>query len=536
VIVKNTKFIFVTGGVVSSLGKGALSAAMGKLLQARGYRVTIQKFDPYINVDSGTLNPLEHGECYVTCDGHEADLDLGHYERFLNIKTTRANNITTGRIYQTVINKERRGDYMGKTVQVVPHITDEIKRSIRQLSLKGQYDFIITEIGGTVGDIESLPFIESVRQLTWELGSSNCMCIHLAYVPYLSATKELKTKPVQHSVKLLLELGVQPDILVLRTEHPLTTEIRKKVALFCNVNEKAVIECIDLPSIYEIPLKVRQENLDTIILEKFNLPVNTESDLQPWIDFVNKMKNASEKVHIGLVGKYTSLPDAYISITESLKHASAYSDHCLDLRLISAEKIEENNVEKTLSGLDGLLIGPGYGIRGIEGKISALKFAREQNLPTFGIGLGMQCMCIEFARNVLGLKDATSTEFNPNTADNVIDLMDEQKSVANMVGTMRLGNFDCEVDKNSIAYRAYQNEHIQERHRHRFEFNNNYKERFETAGMKCVGINPDTQLVEIVELSDKKWYLGTQFHPEYNSTVLNPNPLFVDFIKACIDK
>ncbi len=533
---KNTKFIFVTGGVVSSLGKGTLSAAMGKLLQARGYRVTIQKFDPYINIDPGTLNPLEHGECYVTCDGHEADLDLGHYERFLNIKTTRANNITTGRIYQTVISKERRGDYLGKTVQVVPHITDEIKRSMRQLSLKGQYDFIITEIGGTVGDIESLPFIESMRQLRWELGSSNCMCIHLAYVPYLAAAKELKTKPVQHSVKQLLELGVQPDILVLRTEHPLNTNIRKKVALFCNVEEKAVIECIDLPSIYEIPLKVRQENLDTIILEKFNLPVDTASDLQPWIDFVNKMKNATKKVRIGLVGKYTSLPDAYISITESLKHASAHCDRCLDLRLISAEKIEECNVEKTLSGLDGILIGPGYGVRGIEGKITALKFAREHNLPTFGICLGMQCICIEFARNVLGIQDATSTEFNPNTNDNVIDLMDEQKSVTNMGGTMRLGDFDCEVDKNSIAYRAYQQEHIQERHRHRFEFNNHFKERFEAAGMKCSGINPDSQLVEIMELSDKKWYLGTQFHPEYNSTVLNPNPLFVDFIKACINK
>ena len=533
---KNTKFIFVTGGVVSSLGKGTLSASMGKLLQARGYRVTIQKFDPYINIDPGTLNPLEHGECYVTCDGHEADLDLGHYERFLNIKTTRANNITTGRIYQSVINKERRGDFLGKTVQVVPHITDEIKRSMRQLSLKGQYDFIITEIGGTVGDIESLPFIESMRQLRWELGSSHCMCIHLAYVPYLAAAKELKTKPVQHSVKQLLELGVQPDILVLRTEHPLNAGIRKKVALFCNVEEKAVIECIDLPSIYEIPLKVRQENLDKIILEKFNLPTDTESDLQPWTDFVNKMKSATKKVRIGLVGKYTSLPDAYISITESLKHASAYSDRCLDLRLISAEKIEESNVEKTLSGLDGILIGPGYGVRGIEGKITALKFAREHNLPTFGICLGKQCMCIEFARNVLGIKDATSTEFNPNTVDNVIDLMDEQKSVTNMGGTMRLGDFDCVIDTDSIAWRAYQKELIQERHRHRFEFNNHYKDRFIAAGMKCAGINPDTQLVEMIELSDKKWYLGTQFHPEYNSTVLNPNPLFVDFIKACTTK
>lgn len=532
---KSTKFIFVTGGVVSSLGKGTLAASMGNLLQARGYRVTIQKFDPYINIDPGTLNPLEHGECYVTCDGHEADLDLGHYERFTDIQTTRANNITTGRIYQSVISKERHGDYLGKTVQVVPHITDEIKRCMKQLSIKGQYDFIITEIGGTVGDIESLPYIESMRQLRWELGR-NCVCIHLAYVPYLSAAHELKTKPVQHSVKQLLEYGIQPDILVLRTEHPLTLSSRKKVALFCNVAENAVIECIDMPSIYEIPLRMHEEGLDTIILDKFGLPVDTPAKLEPWIHFVNKFKNASESVHIGLVGKYTELPDAYISITEALKHASAYNDRKLKLDLIAAEKINEGNVESKLAGLDGVLVGPGYGVRGTEGKFIALKYTREHDIPTFGICLGMQCMAIEFARNVLGLKDANSTELDPNTPDNVIDLMEEQKSITDMGGTMRLGNYDCLLKKGSHVYNAYNKEHIKERHRHRFEFNDEYRTRYEEAGMKCVGINPETQLVEIVEIPTLKWYIGSQFHPEYNSTVLNPHPLFVDFIKACINK
>lgn len=530
---KDTKFIFVTGGVVSSLGKGTLAASIGNLLQARGYRITIQKFDPYINIDPGTLNPLEHGECYVACDGHEADLDLGHYERFTSIQTTRANNITTGRIYQNVINKERHGDYLGKTVQVIPHITDEIKRCMKQLSLKGQYDFVITEIGGTVGDIESLPYIEAVRQLRWELGR-NSLCIHLAFVPYLAAAHELKTKPVQHSVKQLLEIGVQPDILVLRTEHPITPSSRKKVALFCNVSENAVIECIDQANIYDIPLKMREEGLDSIILEKLGLPTDTPSEMGPWIDFVTKMKQATQEVKIGLVGKYTELPDAYISIIESLKHASAYNDRKLKLELIAAEKVNESNVESKLGGLDGVLVGPGYGVRGTEGKITALRYAREHNLPTFGICLGMQCMSIEYARNVLHLADANSTELDPNTPYKVIDLMDEQKSITNMGGTMRLGNYDCKLDKESKVYRAYQKELIQERHRHRFEFNNEFKQAFEEAGMKCVGSNPDTQLVEIIEVPSLKWYVGTQFHPEYNSTVLHPNPLFVDFIKACL--
>lgn len=528
-----TKYIFVTGGVVSSLGKGILSSSLGKLLQARGYRVTIQKFDPYINIDPGTLNPYEHGECYVTSDGYEADLDLGHYERFLNVPTTRANNITTGRIYQNVISKERRGDYLGKTVQVVPHITDEIKRCIRLLGAKNQFDFIITEIGGTVGDIESLPFIESVRQMRWELGK-NCFCIHLAYVPYLAAAKELKTKPVQHSVKQLQELGVQPDALVLRTEHPLNQTIRKKVALFCNVAEESVIECIDAPSIYEVPLLMQKEGLDAIVLAKFGLPTDTPIDLEPWKNFLDKMKNATEEVRIALVGKYAELPDAYKSITESLHHAAAYNDRKLKLKLIHSQQVTEANVDQKLTGFDGIVVAPGFGQRGVDGKFIALRFAREKNLPTFGICLGMQCMVIEFARNILGYADANSTELDPNTTHNVIDMMEDQKGITDYGGTMRLGNYDCVLDKSSQAFKAYGKEKIQERHRHRFEFNDKYRAEFEKAGMKCVGINPDTKLVEVIEMPELKWYIGSQFHPEYNSTVLNPNPLFVSFIKACI--
>jgi CTP synthase len=530
--VSETKYIFVTGGVVSSLGKGILSASLGKLLQARGFRVTIQKFDPYINIDPGTLNPYEHGECYVCSDGHEADLDLGHYERFLNVPTTKANNVTTGRIYQNVIQKERRGDYLGKTVQVIPHITDEIKRSMKALSAGDKYDFIITEIGGTVGDIESLPFIESVRQLRWELGKQ-CFCIHLAYLPYLSTTKELKTKPVQHSVKQLQELGVQPDALVLRTEHPISDDIRKKVALFCNVAQEAVIECIDAPSIYEVPLLIQREGLDTIILEKFGLPTNTPTDLEPWKQFLDKMKKASEVVRIGLVGKYVELPDAYKSIIESLNHAAVYNDRKLDLVLVHSQQLTETNVAEKLKNLNGLVVAPGFGSRGVEGKIIALKYAREHNLPTFGICLGMQCMVIEFARNVLGFTDANSTEIDPKTIHNVIDIMEDQKRVSDYGGTMRLGNYDCVLNKKSKAFEAYGKEKIQERHRHRFEFNDKYRSLFEQGGMNCVGTNPETGLVEMVEIPDLTWYIGCQFHPEYNSTVLKPHPLFMSFVKAC---
>lgn len=532
-VVAETKYIFVTGGVVSSLGKGIISSSLGKLLQARGYRVTIQKFDPYINIDPGTLNPYEHGECFVTHDGCETDLDLGHYERFLNVPTSRANNITTGRIYQNVISRERRGDYLGKTVQVVPHITDEIKRCIRLLSTKENFDFIITEIGGTVGDIESLPYIESVRQLRWELGK-NCFCIHLAYVPYLAAAKELKTKPVQHSVKQLQELGVQPDALVLRTEHTLNESIRRKVALFCNVAEDAVVESIDAKSIYEVPLLMQNEGLDKIVLSKFGFPTDGPIDLEPWKQFLNRMQDATKEVNIALVGKYAELPDAYKSISESLFHASAYNDRKLKLTLVHSQNITEANVAEKLKDMDGVVIAPGFGQRGIEGKFISLRYTRENDIPTFGICLGMQCMVIEFARNVLGYQDANSTELDQTTKHNVIDMMEEQKGITEYGGTMRLGNYDCILDKTSQAFTAYGEERIQERHRHRFEFNDNYRSEFEKNGMKCVGVNPDTKLVEVVEIPEKKWFIGTQFHPEYNSTVLKPHPLFLDFIKACI--
>jgi CTP synthase len=535
IIVANTKYIFVTGGVVSSLGKGIVSASLGKLLQARGYRVTIQKFDPYINVDPGTLNPYEHGECFVTVDGHETDLDLGHYERFLNLPTTRANSITTGRIYQSVIDKERRGDYLGKTVQVIPHITDEIKRNVKLLGAKNQFDFVITEIGGTVGDIESLPFIESVRQLRWELGR-DCLCVHLTYVPFIAAAKEYKTKPTQHSVKQLQELGVQPDMLVLRTEHELSAEILRKVALFCNVSKEAVIQSIDVPTIYEVPLMLQRQRMDSIALEKLGLEVGPTPELNPWKDFLNRKKRATDVVRIGLVGKYVELQDAYKSIDESLLIASIYNDRKLDLRLIHSEKINDANAAELLADLDGVVIAPGFGQRGVEGKFAAIRYLREHDIPTLGICLGMQCMVIEFARDVLGLEGANSTEMDPQTLHPVIDLMEDQKNVVNMGGTMRLGTYDCTLRPGSHICAAYGKEHIQERHRHRFEFNNEYKDRFEAAGMQCVGENPDTGLVEAVEVSGLRWFIGVQYHPEYTSTVLSPNPLFMGFIKAAINK
>lgn len=535
IIVANTKYIFVTGGVVSSLGKGIVSASLGKLLQARGYRVTIQKFDPYINVDPGTLNPYEHGECFVTVDGHETDLDLGHYERFLNLPTTRANSITTGRIYQSVIDKERRGDYLGKTVQVIPHITDEIKRNVKLLGAKNQFDFVITEIGGTVGDIESLPFIESVRQLRWELGR-DCLCVHLTYVPFIAAAKEYKTKPTQHSVKQLQELGVQPDMLVLRTEHELNPEILRKVALFCNVSKEAVIQSIDVPTIYEVPLMLQRQRMDSIALEKLGLEVGPTPELNPWKDFLDRKKRATDVVRIGLVGKYVELQDAYKSIDESLLIASIYNDRKLDLRLIHSEKINDANAAELLADLDGVVIAPGFGQRGVEGKFAAIRYLREHDIPTLGICLGMQCMVIEFARDVLGLEGANSTEMDPQTLHPVIDLMEDQKNVVNMGGTMRLGTYDCTLRPGSHIYAAYGKEHIQERHRHRFEFNNEYKDRFEAAGMQCVGENPDTGLVEAVEVSGLRWFVGVQYHPEYTSTVLSPNPLFMGFIKAAINK
>lgn len=534
---KDTKYIFVTGGVASSLGKGIIAASLGKLLQARGFKVTNQKLDPYINIDPGTLNPYEHGECYVTVDGYESDLDLGHYERFLNVETHRANNVTTGQVYQNVINKERRGDYLGKTVQVIPHITDEIKRNIKQLGTKGDYDFVITEIGGTVGDIESLPYIESVRQLRWEMGK-NSLLIHLTYVPYLAAAKELKTKPTQHSVKLLQEQGVQADILVLRTEHDIPMDLRKKVALFCNVEPNAVMQSIDVPSIYRVPLNMLKEGLDTVALTKLGFDINKVAapDLDRWIHFVEKMEGADKEVHIGLVGKYVQLPDAYKSITESLLQACAYNDRKLKLDLILSDKLTPENVEKKLSKLDAVIVAPGFGQRGMEGKFTALQFAREHNIPCLGICMGMQTMCIEFARNVLGYSDANSTEIDESTTHNVVDIMDEQKNILNLGGSMRLGAYKCKLKKGSRAYQIYGKENISERHRHRFEFNNTYKEEFEKAGMICSGLNEESNLVEIVELKNHKWYVGVQFHPEYSSTVIKPHPLFVDFIKAAITK
>ena len=526
-----TKFIFVTGGVASSLGKGIISASLARLLQARGYKVAIQKLDPYINVDPGTLNPYEHGECYVTEDGAETDLDLGHYERFTNIPTSQANNVTTGRIYQSVINKERRGEFLGKTVQVIPHITDEIKRRIKLLSAKKIDDVIITEIGGTVGDIESLPYIEAVRQLRYELGANNSLVVHLTLIPYMAASGELKTKPTQHSVKQLLENGLQPDALVLRTEKHLTNDIRRKVALFCNVDVNAVVESIDVPTIYEVPLMMLNQKLDLVVLDKLRLPDNGEPDLKAWIEFVEKVKHPQKKVNIALVGKYTELPDAYKSIVESFIHAGAANHTKVKLQYVNSEKITKENIAAQLKGMCGILVAPGFGHRGIEGKIEAVRYAREQKIPFFGICLGMQCSVIEFARNVLGYADANSTEMD-STTHPVIDLMEEQKGVTEKGGTMRLGGYPCALQKGTKVYAAYGKAEIVERHRHRYEFNNDYLDEFVQAGLKPVGVNPDTNLVEIVELENHPWFIGVQYHPEYKSTALHPHPLFVSFVKA----
>ena len=569
----NTKYIFVTGGVVSSLGKGIISASIGKLLQARGFKVTIQKFDPYINIDPGTLNPYEHGECYVTEDGFETDLDLGHYERFTGIHTTRNNSITTGRIYKTVIDRERHGDYLGKTIQVVPHITDEIKRRMLRLSEKGKVnseefaaapdenlDFVITEVGGTIGDIESAPFMEAIRQLRWQLGH-DAVCVHLTYVPYLKAADELKTKPTQHSVKELQGMGIQPDILVLRTERHLDDHVRMKVASFCNVDLECVVQSEDMPSIYEVPVSMQKQGLDAAIMRKIGIPVGETPAMKPWHDFLDKQRNAKREVHIGLVGKY-DLQDAYKSIRESLNLAGIYNDVKAKLHFVNSEEITKENIAEKLDGLQGVVICPGFGTRGIEGKIIATEYTRTNDIPTFGICLGMQMMVIEFARNVLGYKDANSAEMRPTPQPlpvmkgsdyqepvNVIDLMEEQKNITQMGGTMRLGAYDCQLVEGSKVFEAYTQSElstplhnregqeggalVSERHRHRYEFNNTYKDEYEAKGMKCVGINPAADLVEIVEIPDKRWYIGTQFHPEYSSTVLHPHPLFMSFIKAC---
>lgn len=528
------KYIFVTGGVTSSLGKGIIAASLAKLLQARGYSVTIQKLDPYINVDPGTLNPYEHGECYVTEDGAETDLDLGHYERFLNIPTSQANNVTTGRIYQHVINQEREGAYLGKTVQVIPHITDEIKRRIKLLGDTGKFDVIITEIGGTVGDIESLPYIESVRQLLWEMKEEDALVIHLTLLPYLSSTKELKTKPTQHSVKLLLESGVQPDILVCRTEHAITKEMRKKIALFCNVDSNSVIEALDVPTIYDVPLMMLKEKLDKTVLSKLKLSAKNEPNLESWKDFLTRHKNPKNEVRIGVIGKYVELPDAYKSIIEAFIHAGATNEARVRVQYIHSELLSEENAAQKLADLDGILVAPGFGERGIEGKINAIKFARETGVPFFGICLGMQMAVIEFARNVLGWKDAHSTEMNPKTKHPVIDMMADQKNITKKGGTMRLGSYVCEVVKGSKAYQAYEKLKVNERHRHRFEFNNKYLKDFEAKGLQITGINPETKLAEIVEIKNHPYFVGVQFHPEYKSTVLNPHPLFVKFVKAAV--
>ncbi len=529
----DTKYIFVTGGVASSLGKGIISASIAKLLQARGYSVTIQKLDPYLNVDPGTLNPYEHGECYVTEDGAETDLDLGHYERFLNTPTSQKNNVTTGRIYQSVIDRERKGDYLGKTVQVIPHITDEIKRRIRILGQEKKYDVVITEIGGTVGDIESLPYIESVRQLRYELGENNSLVIHLTLIPYMKASGELKTKPTQHSVKALLEAGVQPDILVLRTEQTLGADIRRKVALFCNVAQDAVVESIDVPTIYEVPLRMLEQELDLVAMRKLNLEVR-DINLESWIDYVNRVKNPKESVQIALVGKYTELPDAYKSIVEAFIHAGAYNNTKVELVYVDSVKITSDNVAEKLGNMSGVLVAPGFGDRGIEGKILAIQYVRENNIPFFGICLGMQCSVVEFARNVLGYTDAASIEFDATTQYPVINLMNEQKEIVNMGGTMRLGAYPCELVEGSKIASCYSEKLISERHRHRYEFNSVYRENFENAGMKATGINPKSSLVEVVELENHPWFVGVQYHPEYSSTAENPHPLFVAFVKAAI--
>jgi len=529
------KYVFVTGGVTSSLGKGILAASLAKLLQARGLRVTIQKLDPYINVDPGTLNPYEHGECYVTDDGAETDLDLGHYERFLGIRTTQANNVTTGRIYSTVIDKERRGDYLGKTVQVIPHITDEIKTRILTLGQSGAYDVIITEIGGTVGDIESLPYVEAIRQLRLELGEGQSMVLHLTLLPYLKAAGELKTKPTQHSVKMLLEIGVQPDVLICRTEHPITNEIRRKVALFCNVTADAVIEALDAPSIYEVPLKMAREKLDILVLRKLKLRPPHRADLSSWKAFVNRLNHPKQNVRIGLVGKYVELKDSYLSIVEALRHAGANLETRVQIEWIHSEKLETGNIESTFKDLDAILVAPGFGVRGWEGKIEAIRYARTTGLPFLGICLGMQCATVEFARHVAGLKGADSAEMNPKTRYPVIDLMNSQVGVSNKGGTMRLGSYPCRVQSGTLASKAYgKTKTIHERHRHRYELNNKFRDRLSEAGLRMSGVNPDLDLVEIIELPGHPWFVGTQFHPEYSSTVDCPHPLFVSFVQAAL--
>jgi CTP synthase len=532
---KSAKYIFVTGGVTSSLGKGIIASSLAKLLQSRGLSVTIQKFDPYINIDPGTLNPYEHGECYVTDDGAETDLDLGHYERFLNTPTSQANNITTGRIYYNVITRERKGDFLGKTVQVVPHITDEIKRNLRLLGDSGEYDIVITEIGGCVGDIESLPFIEAVRQFKFELGEHNTLVVHLTLVPYLQSAGELKTKPTQHSVKMLQEAGVQPDILVCRSEHPLPPDIRRKIALFCNVQVSSVIEAMDAETIYDVPMLMKNEKLDQRVLYLLDIYNDQDSDLDEWKGFLKRLKNPTNEVRIGLVGKYVELHDAYKSIAESFIHAGSRNECKVHIEWIQSEHLAEDEAVATyLSDLDGVLVAPGFGERGIEGKINAIRYVRENNIPFFGICLGMQCAVIEYARNVLGLSEAHSFEMNPDTPDPVVNMMEDQKKVVNMGGTMRLGAYTCKIKKDSLAYQAYGKTTISERHRHRYEFNNAYLDRFEKGGLRPVGINPETGLVEIVELPKHPWFVGVQFHPELKSTVMAPQPLFVQFIKAAM--
>lgn len=530
-----TKYIFVTGGVTSSLGKGIIAASLAKLLQARGYKTTIQKLDPYINVDPGTLNPYEHGECYVTDDGAETDLDLGHYERFLNVRTSQDNNVTTGRIYQSVIDKERRGDFLGKTVQVIPHITNEIKERIQLLGDTGEYDIIITEIGGTVGDIESLPYIEAVRQLLWELGDNNAIVIHLTLVPYLSAAGELKTKPTQHSVKTLMESGIQADILVCRTEHELPEDLRDKLALFCNVKREAVIQSKDASTIYDVPNMMLKEGLDRVVLKKLNLSDDSVPDLTQWNQFLKRHKNPKNSIKIGLVGKYVELQDSYKSILEAFIHAGAENEVNVVVETVHSEFIDLSNVESKISHLDGILVAPGFGERGIEGKIATVRYAREHEVPFLGICLGMQMAVIEFARNVLGLKNASSTEMDANTPNPVIDIMEEQKDITQMGGTMRLGAWDCELEENSKVFEVYGKKLISERHRHRYEYNNEYKDSLESAGLKATGINPETGLVEIVELPSHPWFIGVQYHPEYKSTVASPHPLFVAFVKAALE-
>lgn len=533
---KDTKYIFVTGGVVSSLGKGIIASSLGRLLISRGLKCTIQKFDPYINIDPGTLNPYEHGECFVTDDGYEADLDLGHYERFLDIKTSRNSNVTTGRVYQNVIQRERRGDFLGKTVQVVPHITDEIKRCVKRLSKDDDYDIIITEIGGTVGDIESLPFLEAVRQLKWELGDDNCMVIHLTYVPYLHAAKELKTKPTQHSVKSLQEEGIQPDMLVLRSEMKLEEDLLRKVALFCNVPKEAVIQSYDCPSIYRVPLLLQEQKMDEAVLHQLKLPVGPAPELKEWRHYLELGEEAKKKdpVKIGLVGKYVSLQDAYKSIDEAIQQSGVYNGRLVDLVRISSEKITEENVAELLAPCDAVVIAPGFGSRGIPGKLTAIRYCREHDLPTLGICLGMQCICIEIARDMLGLEQANSTEFDSQSPDPVIDLMEEQKEVTMLGGTMRLGGYECELTKGSKVAQIYGAETIRERHRHRYEFNSKYEQAFEEAGVLIAGRNPETGLVEVVELPDKQWFIGVQYHPEYSSTLQHTHPLFMSLVEAAL--